>query len=181
MSCNRTLNWQKLKVRGLDWQIWKLEDWNEKKVKIRELVLHFYHKSNINSGFKWNNVNSKFVINLIMSTWDHLCYTSAPHLIASIVKSTKNIAKTEQYRSKSMFVKIMKLWLKNTLPLCKSILEWIKSKQNCHIYTYPEKERKETWPPPVQTWKTLQTHIQWIRQIKNYKIIRARYCNIWTF
>ena len=139
----------KLKVRGLKW----------KNMKVRESVLHLCHKNTINSGFKWNNVNSKFVINLILSSWDHLRYTLAPHLIPSTVKSTKNIAKTEQYRSKSIFVKIMKLWLKNTLPLCKSILELIKSKQNCHIYTYPEKERKETWPPPVQTWKTLFKHI----------------------
>ena len=161
----------KLKVRGLKW----------KKVKVRELVLHFCHKSNINGGFKWNNVNSKFVINLIMSTWDHLCYTSAPHLIASIVKSTKNIAKTEQYRSKSIFVKIMKLWLKNTLPLCKNILELIKSKQLSYLHISRERKTGDLTTTGPNMENTLQTHIQCIRQIKNYKIIRARYCNIWTF
>ena len=30
-ECNRALNWQKLKVRRLNWQNWKLEDWNEKR------------------------------------------------------------------------------------------------------------------------------------------------------
>ena len=56
MECNGILDWQKLKVRGLNWQNWKLEDWNEKKWKL-EVQICIFAKLKIER--KWNMVDEE--------------------------------------------------------------------------------------------------------------------------